>query len=65
MPKRMSAHHRLRQASAKRGAALARAELRVATEPRQAPASPTSFPVKITDTDTRALIDAALKARAT
>jgi len=63
MPKRMNAHHKERQSKAKRAAAINRAEFRSPSEPREAPASPTSFPVKKIDMDTRALIDAALKAR--
>jgi hypothetical protein len=59
----MSAHQRQRQSTAKREAALGRAELRETSEPREAPVSPTSFPVKKIDMDVRAMIDAALAKR--
>lgn len=64
MPKRMNAHQKQRRSTAKREAALGRAELREVSEPRESPVSPTSFPVKKIDMDVRAMIDKALKARA-
>lgn len=61
----MSRHNKqqAKQSQAKRGSALNRPELRVASEPRQAPAGATSFPVKVVDDDTRRMIEAALVAK--
>jgi len=44
--------------------ALERPELRLASEPRQAPAGPVSAPLKVLDAATRALIDDAIRRRA-
>jgi hypothetical protein len=43
--------------------ALDRPELRIATTPRRPAASPTSFPIKAEDPDTRRIIDEALARR--
>lgn len=61
----MSRHNRqqTKQSQAKRGSALGRPELRVATEPRQSPTGATSFPVKVVDDETKRLIDSALAAK--
>ena len=46
MSKSLKAHQVQRRAAARREGALARAEFRYPSSPREAPASPTSFPVK-------------------
>lgn len=61
MPRGLKRDHK--NAMAKRSDALARRELSYPTDPRQAPASPTSMAIKTVDAATRALIDDALKGR--
>jgi len=61
--RRYSAKETSRQAKAKRDVALERGEFRYPSEARVAAASPTSFPVKAEDAETRRLIDEALARR--
>lgn len=64
MPRDMRHGEHVRRVKARRALALARMELRGASDERVAAASPTSFAVKIQDPETRRLIDEALARRA-
>lgn len=63
MPRDMRHGENVRRVKARRDKALARMELRGASEPRVAPSAPTSFPIKVQDPETRRLIDEALAKR--
>jgi hypothetical protein len=58
--KGLNARETQKRASARREGALARAEFRYPSSPREAPASPTSFPVKKVDAAAQAAIEAFL-----
>lgn len=60
MPRDLRANENQRRARARREGALARAEFRYPSSPRQAPTSPTSFPVKKADPAAQAAIEAFL-----
>ena len=60
---RITQRKNIEGAKARRAAAMARNELRQATEPRTAAAGPTSLAIKVMDEDTRRLIDEALAKR--
>lgn len=60
MGKSMKREHLQRRAAARRSGALARAELREPSTPRQAAAGATSFPVKAVDPATASAIEAFL-----
>lgn len=62
MSRRYSASEVKNRTTAKRQFALDRVELRQ-SEAREAPAGATSFPVKVQDPATRAMIDAAIARR--
>lgn len=63
MSKEFKLREKIMRARAARSGALARAELRVPTEPRAPAASPTAMAVKTMDAPTRAMIDAELERR--
>lgn len=65
MTRRYSANETMRKAKSKRELALARNEFRYPSEPRTAPDSATSFPIKAEDPALRRLIDEAIARRAT
>lgn len=58
MGRRMTPEQSQRRAMARREGALARAELRENSVPRESAVGPVSFPVKADDPATRAAIDA-------
>ena len=63
MTRRSPASETSKRMRAKQAFALERRELRQPSEAREAPASPTSFPIKTEDPAVRAMIDEALPKR--
>lgn len=63
MPRRRTFSEKQREMRALRAAALARPELRVPAAPRVSATGVTSAPLKVTDEETRRLVDEALARR--
>lgn len=63
MPRDLRANENQRRARARREGALARAEFRYPSSPRDAPVSPTSFPVKKVNPADQAAIEAFLRSK--
>jgi hypothetical protein len=61
VPRKLSPGQTQKRAAARREGALGRAEFRYPSSPREAPAGPTSFPVKKIDMAAQAAIEAFLK----
>ncbi len=63
MPRDLKSHENAKRARARRDSALARQELGYPTEPRTAPAGPTSMGIKVRSASDDLLIEAYLNSR--